>query len=77
MRTFQEIAEYARTVEPSQRLGGINYCDMIAELAEAMHRLEYNLAVQMAHLNLRVPIDQLMREAIVDGWLNNLRAELP
>lgn len=40
MATFDEIAKYVRAVEPTQKLGSINYCGMIAELAEAMAEFE-------------------------------------
>jgi hypothetical protein len=34
--TFAEIAAEARTIAPSQPLGAIDYCRMIARLAEAL-----------------------------------------
>jgi hypothetical protein len=79
MRTFKEMAETARIVEPSQKLGTINYCRMIAELAEAMNRLELNLAFQLAHLNVpaSVQLTQEMHETITATWLGHLRAPTP
>jgi hypothetical protein len=79
MSTFKEIAQYVRRVEPSQPLGAINYCDMIAELAEAMDRLEYNTARELAE---RVPFSQYKRDSewdarIIDAELIGLRKEVP
>jgi hypothetical protein len=78
MRTFKEMAETARIVEPSQRLGSINYCHMIAELAEGLHRLEYNLANQLVSLDTQVPpVSKAMRGIRINQWLEALRADLP
>jgi hypothetical protein len=74
MMIFKEIAETARVVEPSQNLGSINYCNMIAELAEAMDRLEYNLAFQLAFFNARAPVTHEVGDMLIQGWLINLRA---
>lgn len=71
MRTFKELADAALGQEPTHMV--------VKELAQAMDRLEYNLAFQLAHMNLRgvPPISEEMREILVGGWVNNLRADLP
>ena len=77
MRTFQEIAENAGGLNSSREDVNLAYA-MVAELAETMHRLEYNLAFQMAHNSLgRIMVDERTRGVLVDTWLGNLRAELP
>lgn len=52
MRTFEEIAERAQGLtNPAPSFSGArvdNVLELIAELAEAMHRLEYNTAYQLA-----------------------------
>lgn len=89
MGTFKEIAERAgqlglgalpgyennppsMVVSTAQREVGL----LIAELAQAMHRLERNLAFQLAMMNASV-IDEVTRNILVESWLQNLRAELP
>jgi hypothetical protein len=42
MSSFKEIAEMARINEPTQKLGSINYCMLIAELAEELDRRQVN-----------------------------------
>lgn len=70
---FAEIVKMARINEPTQRPGWINYCcTMIAELAEAMERLEYNTAVALARVSVRAG---MTRSA--DYWLGELRTPLP
>jgi hypothetical protein len=48
MSTFAEIAQEARLVATSQRPGSIDYARMIARLAEALDRFEYNVARMFA-----------------------------
>jgi hypothetical protein len=79
MRTFQEIADDARDNDGSGYPSSGDFALVrIAELAEAMHQLEYNLAVQLTHINSkRVVLSPEMREICIEGWLNNLRAPRP
>jgi hypothetical protein len=70
MRTFEELAQAALSQEPTH---------MVAkELAEAMHRLEYNLAKQLVSLDTQVPpVSKAMRDIRTNQWLEALRADLP
>lgn len=76
--TFAETAKYARTVKPSQRPGSIDYCTMIAELAEALDRFEYNTAVQLAAMARH---GQFVDSAIIpiqeQSFLSLLREPIP
>lgn len=76
MATFAEIAAYVRRVEPSQKLGSINYCQMIAELAEALDRLEYNTAVQLALNGKHITDDQWVT-VLVTNMVSQLRQQIP
>jgi len=67
--TFAEIAEFARTVEPSQKLGSINYCRMVVQLAEAMDRLEHNTAAALARIS-----PHWAPQVPTEDWLRQLRA---
>jgi hypothetical protein len=69
MRTFEELAQAALSQEPTHMV--------VKELAEAMHRLEYNLAVQMAFARVPRPIEADVQKILIQTWLGNLRADLP
>jgi hypothetical protein len=70
VRTFKELADAALGQEPTHMV--------VKELAQAMDRLEYNLAVQLIDNKSKSVIDLLSRgvlKALVQGQLESLRAE--
>lgn len=71
MRTFKEIADSALGQEPTHMV--------VQELAQAMDRLEYNLAFQLSHLGMRGgdPYSQELAEEVTKIWLEWLRAPRP
>ena len=73
--TFAQIAEFARTVEPSQTPGTINYCGMIAELAEALDRFEHNVAAALVTTDGNPYLAE--NRAQLAQWLDRLRQEIP
>ena len=75
--TFAEIAAYVRKVEPTQRLGAINYCAMIAELAEALVVLEYNTAAQLAAKGVHPDVQTETMQLLIQNFLVLLRSPLP
>lgn len=71
MRTFKELADAALGQEPTHMV--------VKELAQAMERLEYNLALQISHLGMTRgdPYSRELAEAITKIWLDWLRTDLP
>lgn len=83
MSTFKEIAHEARIIAESQSYGSIDYARMIARLAEAMDRLEYNTAYWLASDHLTQ--GELGRDPehykaalpeLIEAWLLTLRSDV-
>ena len=80
MSTFAQVAHEARAIAPSQSLGSIDYCRMIARLAEALDRFEHNVAQALIHKSEVEPGYYMYpgeESAALRRQLQALRQEIP
>lgn len=75
--TFADIAARARISEPTQRPGTINVMGFIAEMCEAMARLEYNTAVQLARSGMVLGTPMPVARMMITNSLSLLRRPIP